>query len=170
MAGLLQSFAEEFRQLLYGLVHIFRYPVGLYVGRSGDEEQFLVLRARGFAETLFRHVERVGDAACHHQQRLVDEVHPFAGVECHQVDQAALGVAEGGAGMRMRLEIILVAVGFLLAGGTGIGKALLHVIYLRVEESVAAHQPCVEHAQRSNRLEPLVGLCGLERVDVGGYF
>ncbi len=66
---------KELRQLVYSLVHIFRHPIGLDVPCAGDKIQFLVVCARGFAEALFGHIERVGIAARHHQERLVDEVH-----------------------------------------------------------------------------------------------
>ena len=76
----LQMFAKKFRQLAHRFVHIFRNPICLNMPCAGDEVQLLVIRACGFAEALFCHVERVGKAARHHQQRLVDEVHPFAGI------------------------------------------------------------------------------------------
>lgn len=64
-----------------------------------DEEQFLVLRAGGVAETLLSKVECVGIAARHHQQWLVDEVHPVVSIKSEEVNQATLGVAESGVGV-----------------------------------------------------------------------
>ena len=55
-------------------------------------------------------------------------------------------------------------VGFLLSSGTGIGKPLLHIVDLRIEETVAAYQSRVEHTQRSHRLEAFVGLCHFQRI------
>ena len=78
-------FPKELGQLLHGLVHILRHPIRLNMPCAGDEIQFLVVRPRGFAETLFGHIERVGKTARRHQERLVDEVHPFAGIKRHQI-------------------------------------------------------------------------------------
>lgn len=126
--------------------------------RTRNEEQLFLLRARRPAVALLGHIERVGDASGNHQQRLVDEVHIRTGIEGKQIDQTALGVAEGGIGMRVALEVIAVAVTievkrkfgrlfgrhaahvayifrltalcFFLTGGTGIGKTLLYFIHL----------------------------------------
>ena len=56
----LQMFSKEFCQLAYRLFHVLRHPICLDVPCAGDEIQFLVVRPRGFAETLFGHIERVG--------------------------------------------------------------------------------------------------------------
>lgn len=185
-------FSKELRQFAHSLVHILRHPICLDVPCAGDEIQFLVVRPRGFAETLFGHIERVGKTARHHQERLVDEVHPFAGIKRHQVHQTAFGIAEGGAGMRVCLEVILIAVAvevkrellrllrrdaahiahifrcfavcLLLTGGTGIGETLLHIIHLRIKETIAPHQSGVEHTERSDRLEAFVRLRGFQRI------
>ena len=123
---------------------------------SGDEEKLLVGRAGGFAVTQFRHVERVGQTARYHQQRLVDKIHPLARVKGHQIDQAALRVFERGIRMGVGHAIILVTVtikverklgrllgrhlahvadildlstlGFPLASGASVGQTLLHVV------------------------------------------
>ena len=141
---------------------------------------------------MFGHIERIGIAARHHQERLVDEVHPLAGIKRHQVHQTAFGIAEGGAGMRVCLEVILIAVtievkrellrllrrnaahithifrcfaiGFFLTGGTGIGKTLLHIAHLRIKKSVAPHQSRVEHTERGHCLEAFVRLRGFQRI------
>lgn len=89
---LLQMFPEEIRQFADGLVHIFRHPIRLYVPCARDKVQFLVIGSRRFAETLFGHVEGIGKTAGHHQERLVDEMHPIAGVKRHQVYKATLFV------------------------------------------------------------------------------
>lgn len=102
--------SRKFRQLARRLFHVFRYIVSLDVCRTGDKEQFLVLRSCRFAVTLFGHIERVGNASCNHQQRLIDKIHTLARVESHKFHKAALGVAEGGVGMCVALEIISVAV------------------------------------------------------------
>lgn len=81
----LQMFSKEFCQLAYRLFHVLRHPIRLDVSCAGDEIQFLVVRPRGFAETLFSHIERIGIAARHHQEWLVDEVHPLAGIKRHQI-------------------------------------------------------------------------------------
>lgn len=122
---------------------------------TGNQEEFLVLRARRFTVTLLGHVECVGKTSGNHQQRLIDKVHTFTCIECEKVDQAAFGVAECRIGMRMALEIILVAItieverefcrlfrrhaahiacifhlpafGFFLTGGASIGKSVLHL-------------------------------------------
>ena len=150
---------------------------------TGDEKQFLLLRTRRLAITLLGHVERVGNASGNHQERLVDKVHPLAGIKSHQIHKAALGVAESGVWVCVALEIIAVAVtveiegqfgslfrchathvahvfrfrslGFALTGDTGIGEALLHVVDLRIEETVAAHQSGVEHTERGDCLKRL---------------
>ena len=118
-----------------------------------NEEQFLVEGSRGAAVALFRHVEGVGSAARHHQQGLVNQVHTFARVKGKEVHQAAFGIAEGGIGVGVALQIIVVAVlvevkgqlgrlfrrysfhvshvfrltafRFALAGGAGVGKTVL---------------------------------------------
>ena len=118
-----------------------------------NEEQFLVEGSRGAAVALFRHVEGVGSAARHHQQGLVNQVHTFARVKGKEVHQAAFGIAEGGIGVGVALQIIVVAVPvevkgqlgrlfrrysfhvshvfrltafrFALAGGAGVGKTVL---------------------------------------------
>ena len=56
------------------------------------------------------------------------------------------------------------AVCLLLTGGTGIGETLLHIIHLRIKETIAPHQSGVEHAQCGYRLESFVGLCSLQRI------
>ena len=118
-----------------------------------NEEQFLVEGSRGAAVALFRHVEGVGSAARHHQQGLVNQVHTFARVKGKEVHQAAFGIAEGGIGVGVALQIIVVAVlvevkgqlgrlfrrypfhvshvfrltafRFALAGGAGVGKTVI---------------------------------------------
>lgn len=160
--------------------------------RTGNQEQLLVLRAGGTAVTLFGHVERVGDAAGHHQQRPVDQVHIGRSVERHQVHEATFRIAERRIGVRMALQVIAIAVaieverqcgslfgryaahvahvfdfstlGLFLAGDAGICQTLLHAVYLRVEKSITAHQSRIEHAERSDRLEPFVGLCRCQRI------
>ena len=77
---------------------------------TGYEEEFFVCRSCSLGVALLRHVECVGYAARHHQKRLVDEVHPLARVECHQIYKTALGVAECGVGMSMSLELIHIAI------------------------------------------------------------
>ena len=54
--------------------------------------------------------------------------------------------------------------GLFLAGDAGICQTLLHAVYLRVEKSITAHQSRIEHAERSDRLEPFVGLCRCQRI------
>ena len=81
-----------------------------------DEEQFLVLRAGGVAETLLREVESVSNAACYHQPRLVDERHSLVGIKGAEVDKAALGVAESGVRMGMRLQVIDIPVAVEVVG------------------------------------------------------
>ena len=160
--------------------------------RTGNQEQLLLLRARRTAITQLGHIERVGDAAGHHQQRLLDKIHALASIERHQIDKAALGVAERRIGVRMALQVIAIAVaieverqcgslfgryaahvahvfdfstlGLFLAGDAGICQTLLHAVYLRVEKSITAHQSRIEHAERSARLEPFVGLCRCQRI------
>ncbi len=83
--GSSQMFSKELRQLAHRLFHVLRHPIRLDVPCAGDKIQFLIVGSRGFAETLFGHIERVGIAARHHQKRLVNEIHPLAGIECHQV-------------------------------------------------------------------------------------
>ena len=53
---------------------------------------------------------------------------------------------------------------FLLTCGTGIGKTLLHIIYLRIKETISAHQSGIEHTERGYSFETFVGLCSLQRV------
>ena len=74
--------------------------------RTGDKEQFFVLRAGRLAVTLLGHVKRIGIASGNHQQRLFDQIHSLAGIERHQIHKTALGVTERGVGMRMALQVI----------------------------------------------------------------
>ena len=85
---------EKFRQLIHSHIHIFGHVICLDVRGSGNKEQLLVLRTRSTAEALLRHVEGIGNAAGHHQQRTVYQIHIRRGVKCHQVHKAALGIAE----------------------------------------------------------------------------
>lgn len=126
------------------------------------------------------------------EQGLVNQVHTFARVKGKEVHQAAFGIAEGGIGVGVALQIIVVAVlvevkgqlgrlfrrysfhvshvfrltafRFALAGGAGVGKAFLHAVDLRVEKPVAPDQAGVEHAERGDCLETLVRLCGFQGV------
>ena len=54
--------------------------------------------------------------------------------------------------------------GFALTRGAGVGKTLLHLIYLRIEEPVAANEAGIEQAERGHGLKSLVGLCGLGSI------
>ncbi len=153
---------------------------------SGDEEQLLILRTGRTAIALFCHIERVGDASGNHQKRLIDEVHIRAGIERHQVHEAALGIAERRIRMGVALKVIGItfsveierqfsrhlrshtahianvfrfsAFSFFLTSRTRIGKTFLNIINLRIEETVAAYQASIEHTERGNSLETLVGL------------
>ena len=73
-----------------------------------DLEQLLVLRAGGLGERILGHVQAVGLAARDHQQWLVDEFDLVGGIPTHQVQQAAHGVLEGRAGVRVGLPVVVV--------------------------------------------------------------
>src|SRR6185437_16562358 len=53
---------------------------------------------------------------------------------------------------------------FLSARGRSLPQALLNRIELRIRKAVAANAPRIEHAERRDRLEALVGLRGRQRV------
>ena len=120
--------AKESGKFIYRRIDIFGYIVGLDMSCARDEEQFLVLRAGGVAETLLREVESVSIAACYHQQRLVDERHSLVGIKGAEVDKAALGVAESGVRMGMRLQVIDIPVAVEVVGNLAACSGVTHDI------------------------------------------
>ena len=81
----LQMFSKELCQLAYRLFHVLRHPIRRDVSCAGDAIQLLVVRPRGSAGTLFSHIVRIGIAARHHQEWLVDEAHLLAGLKRHRI-------------------------------------------------------------------------------------
>ncbi len=79
------------------------------MGSTGNEIHFLVYCAGCFAEAFLGHVECIGMAADHHQQRNIDKVHIFARVKIHQLYKAALCVLKTRIGMCVSLQIILIS-------------------------------------------------------------
>lgn len=119
-------------------------------------------------------------------------MHSLTGIECEQIHQAALSIFERRIGMSVCLEVIGITIPieverkfcrllgsytahvadilwripfrFSLAGGAGISQTFLHTVYLRIEETVAANESRVEHAECGDSLEPFVGLRSRQRV------
>lgn len=62
-----QGAGEERRQFAHSGCHIFGNPIGLYMCRTVDLEQFLVCRTDSLGESIIGHVQAVGFAAGDHQ-------------------------------------------------------------------------------------------------------
>lgn len=105
---LLKIFAKKLCEFITYLSNVFWHVVCLYMGCSGDEEQFLIIGARGVAEALFRHVECVGVATGNHKKRFIDKMHSLGSIPVHQVNETAFGVTERGIGMTVVDHIVVI--------------------------------------------------------------
>ena len=69
----LEIFTKKHPEFIHRQSYIFRNIIGLNVGGTRNQKQFLLFCSCGIIETGICHIISVGFASCHHQQGLVDQ-------------------------------------------------------------------------------------------------